>query len=99
MDYKYIYQMMKITLLLLLVTLSISTMVPHVGPVDSHEPRTYKMELNDPPLKRWAFIWRDYKEPLSRFMEYLDLLPISKTFYDGVEWYARNEFKYQDFVA
>ncbi len=29
----------------------------------------------------------------------LDLLPIPKGFYDGVEWYARNEFKYQDFVA
>jgi hypothetical protein len=32
-------------------------------------------------------------------MEYLDLLPIPTGFYDGVEWYAKNEFKYQDFVA
>ena len=26
------------------------------------------------------------------------MLPIPEGFFDGVEWYARNEFKYQDFV-
>jgi hypothetical protein len=29
----------------------------------------------------------------------VDLLPIPKGFYDGVEWYAKNEFVHQDFVA
>lgn len=82
--------MLKNILIALLASLALSTMVPHVGPVDSHSPLTYKMELNDPPLKRWEPIWRDYKEPISRFMEYLDLLPIPKGFYDGVEWYAKN---------
>jgi hypothetical protein len=83
---------------LLLAAVS-ATMVPHLGPIEAHTPRTYKMELSDPPLTRWAPIARDYKEPLSRFMDYLDLLPIPKTFYDGVEHFARTEFKYQDFVA
>ena len=27
------------------------------------------------------------------------MLPIPKTFYHGVEWYAKNEFKHKDFVA
>lgn len=26
------------------------------------------------------------------------MLPIPKGFYDGVEWYAKNEFVHQDFV-
>jgi hypothetical protein len=32
-------------------------------------------------------------------MAFVDLLPVPKTFYDGVELYARTEFKYKDFVA
>jgi N-acylethanolamine-hydrolysing acid amidase len=32
-------------------------------------------------------------------MFYFDLIPFTKTFFDGIDWYARNEFKYQDFVA
>ena len=48
---------------------------------------------------RWAPIVRDFMHPLSRFMEFIDLLPVPKTFYDGVEVYARTEFKYKDFVA
>jgi hypothetical protein len=32
-------------------------------------------------------------------MNYFDLLPFPKTFLKDVEWYAKNEFKYQDFVA
>ena len=75
---------MKNIILALLSTIVLSTMVPHIGPVDSHAPLTYKMELNDPPLKRWEPIYKDFKEPIDRFIEYLDLLPISKTFYDGV---------------
>ena len=90
--------MLKIVLVMVMVAFSAATMVPHVGPIDSHAPLTYKMELNDPPIKRWEFIYKDFKEPLDRFMAYLDLLPISKTFYDGVELYAKTEFKYQDFV-
>ena len=27
------------------------------------------------------------------------MLPIPKTFFRDVDWYARNQFKYQDFVA
>ena len=32
-------------------------------------------------------------------MNYFDLLPIPESFFDGVEWYAKNAFRYQDFVA
>ena len=72
-----------IFLALLLVT-TFATVVPRVTPVHSHVPRTYKVSLDDPPLKRWEKIVKDYEEPLKRFMEYVDLLPIPNTFYDGV---------------
>jgi hypothetical protein len=32
-------------------------------------------------------------------MYYFDLIPFSKTFFQGIEWFAKNEFKYPDFVA
>ena len=32
-------------------------------------------------------------------MYFFDLIPFPKTFFDGVDWFAKNEFKYQDFVA
>lgn len=91
--------MYKAAILLLLLGFTLATVVPHVGPIESRKPLTYKVSLDDPPEVRWAPMARDFKEPITRFIEYLDLLPIPKGFYDGVEWYARNEFKYQDFVA
>jgi hypothetical protein len=90
---------MKLVALAVLLAVTACTMVPHVGPVDTHVPRTYKMELNDSPLTRWAQIAKDYAHDIRRFEEYIELLPIPEGFYEGVEWYARNEFKYQDFVA
>jgi len=89
------------TLLLLAFVLAMvfATVVPHVGPVESHKPLTYKVQLKDDPKTRWAPVIRDFLTPLTRFIEYIDLLPIPKGFYDGVEWFAKNEFKYQDFVA
>lgn len=91
--------MYKSVLVLCLLGFALSTMVPHVGPIEPRKPLTYKVSLNDAPEVRWAPLARDFREPIQRFMEYLDLLPIPKGFYDGVEWYAKNEFKYQDFVA
>ena len=41
----------------------------------------------------------DYKVPLAKFMEEFNKLPIPEKFYNGVEWYAKNMFKHQDFVA
>lgn len=82
--------MQQVLILVVLVILGTATMVPHVGPVESHVPLLYKVSLNDPPEVRWAPIARDFAEPLARLMEFIDLLPIPKGFYDGVEWYAKN---------
>ena len=49
-------------------------------------------------MVRWAPLIRDYNETLHRLLEFFEILPIPKGFFDGVEWYAKNEFKYQDFV-
>ena len=73
----------------LLLALALATMVPHLDPIDAHVPLVYKVELNDPPLVRWAPIVRDFIQPLHRFMEFVDLLPVPKTFYDGVELWAK----------
>lgn len=79
--------------------LAAATVIPRVGPIVSHPAATYKVQIDDPPLKRWAPILRDFNQSLHRFVEFLDLLPVPQGFYDGVEWFAKNEFKYQDFVA
>jgi hypothetical protein len=76
--------MMKPALLGLLLCLAAATMVPHLDPIDAHVPLVYKVNLEDPPEVRWAPIVRDYSEPLHKFMAFVDLLPVPKTFYDGV---------------
>lgn len=73
-----------------LVILGSSTVIPRVGPIVSHPTATYKVQIDDPPLKRWAPILRDFNSSLHRFVEFLDLLPIPHGFYDGVEWFAKN---------
>lgn len=82
-----------------LIALATATVIPRLGPIETHIPLTYKVQIDDPPLTRWAPIVRDFNHSVHRFVEFLDLLPIPKGFYDGVEWFAKNEFKYQDFVA
>ena len=58
----------KLIVAALLLALAISTVVPRVGPIDSHAPLAYKVNLADPPKVRWAPIIRDYKEALARFL-------------------------------
>jgi hypothetical protein len=60
--------MQKVILFTVLVILGSTTMVPHVGPIESHVPLVYKVSLNDPPEVRWAPIARDFAEPIARFM-------------------------------
>jgi hypothetical protein len=30
-----------------------ATVVPHVGPIETHVPLTFKVQIDDPPLTRW----------------------------------------------
>ena len=69
---------------LAVVMLASATVIPRFGPIDTHTPLAYKVQIDDPPLVRWAPIIKDYKPKLVRFVEFLDLLPIPKNFYDGV---------------
>lgn len=52
--------MKNMLLLFFLVTLAFSTVVPHVGPVESHIPLTYKVQIDDPPTVRWAPIIKTF---------------------------------------
>jgi hypothetical protein len=70
--------------LALIVCLTLQTVVPHVGPVKSHAPKTYKVSLDDTPEQRWKQIIYDFQEPLKRFVDYFDLLPIPESFFHGV---------------
>lgn len=81
------------------VLLATSTVIPRVEPIVTHVPKTYKVSLDDSPEVRWRPIIEDFKVPLAKFMEEFNKLPIPQTFYNGVEWYAKNVFKHQDFVA
>jgi hypothetical protein len=71
-------------LLISCATIIQSTVVPHLPPIHSHVPRTYKVSLDDTPEQRWAPMLRDYKEPLDKFMKYFDMLPIPEKFFEGV---------------
>lgn len=87
-----------LAVLALLVAVS-ATVVPHVGKIKPHVPRTYKISLDDPLEKRWAPVLQDYKHSLTLFMDYVDLLPIPDEFWNGVEWYAKNVFIHKDFTT
>jgi hypothetical protein len=52
-------------------------------------PKAYKVNLEDSPEVRWAPIIKDYAEPLKKYMYYFDLIPFSKTFFQGIEWFAK----------
>jgi len=89
----------RILVLAVVLFLCSGTVVPHIGKIKSHIPRTYNVSLDDSLSARWAPILRDYQHALALFMNYFDLLPIPKDFWKGVEWYAKNVFVHQDFTA
>ena len=91
--------MSKLLILLAVALLASATVIPRTGPIDAHNPLVFKVQISDPPIIRWAPIIKNYNASLNRFVEFLDLLPIPKGFYDGVEYFAKHQFKYQDFVA
>ena len=88
-----------LSLLLLLASLAQSTVVPRTAPLDTHVALNFKVQIKDDPKTRWAPIIKAYQADLERFLEFVELIPTSKTFFDGVEHYAKTQFKYQDFVA
>lgn len=67
-----------------LALLSTATVIPRTGPIDSHPPTSYQVQIDDPPLTRWAPIIRDYNASIHRFVEFLELVPIPEGFYEGV---------------
>lgn len=90
---------MKLIIVALLLALVTSTVVPHVGKVKSHAPRTYKISLDSSLEERWAPIIKDYTHHLKLFMAYFDLLPFPDKFFDALDWYGHNVFKHKDFIA
>jgi hypothetical protein len=77
----------------------LTTVVPHVGKVKSHAPRTYKISLDASLEDRWRPIVKDYYHHLKLFMAYFDLLPIPDKVFKALDWYAHNDFQHKDFVA
>lgn len=76
---------MKTTILLaLLLAVALSTVVPRVTPIVTHVPITYKVSLEDSPEKRWSQIVKDFEEPLKKFIDYFDMLPIPEGFFKDV---------------
>lgn len=54
--------MSKIILLIAaILALALCTVVPRVGPIETHAPLVYKVQINDPPKVRWAPIIKDFK--------------------------------------
>jgi hypothetical protein len=82
----------------ILLALSSCMIIPHLGKLKGHTPRTYNVQIDDPPEVRWAPVIHDYKHALDLFMAEFELLPIPKKFYQLLDWYAHNIFVHQDFV-
>lgn len=76
-----------------------ASLVPHEPPIVSHVPRTYKISLDDTPEQRWAQIIQDYRVPLQKFMNAFDELRIPDSFFEGVDFFAKNVYPHKDFVA
>ena len=89
----------KILLMGLLCLLAMGTVIPRVSPIKTHSPLVYKVSLDDPPIKRWKQVVTDFAVPLKKFIDYFDMLPIPETFFEGVEWFAKNVYQHKDFVA
>jgi hypothetical protein len=45
--------MKKLILSVLVLALVHATVVPHIGPIETHVPLTFKVQIDDPPLTRW----------------------------------------------
>lgn len=53
--------MNKVILVTLFLGVVFSTVVPRTGPVESHVPLTYKVQIKDDPRTRWAPIIKDFQ--------------------------------------
>jgi hypothetical protein len=97
----YLRLIMKLQIsITLLIILVVANVHPHPPPVISHVPKTYKVNIDDSPMVRWAPLINDFKKPIQEFVEYLFThIPFPKTFFREVDYFARHKFKYQDFVA
>lgn len=47
-------------ILCLLLALTFANVHPHPDPIITHVPKIYKVNLEDPPMVRWAPIIKDY---------------------------------------
>jgi len=82
----------------ILLAVSSSMIIPHLGKLKGHTPRTYNVQIDDPAEVRWAPVVHDYKHALDLFMAEFEMLPIPKKFYNLLDWYAHHVFVHQDFV-
>ena len=51
-----------------IILIAYSEVIPRIRPIDSHAPLTYKVQISDPPMTRWAPLIRDYNASLHRFL-------------------------------
>lgn len=100
---------MKKTLLILivaaifLISVSESTMIPHIGKAKGKVPPRFKLDLDLPPRKRWVEIAKSYQIYLEEVLVVVDyfvnLLPGKlKEFFLAVDVWAQTGFKYREMM-
>ena len=53
---------MKIPIIVaLLISIALADTKPHPDPIITHVPKVYKVNVDDPPIVRWAPIIKDYE--------------------------------------
>lgn len=89
---------MKLCLLLALFFLSQSFIVPYPFKMKARAPRTYKVQISDPPEVRWAPMVHDYRHFINKMMDEVTFLNLPDKFYELLDWYAHKIFSHQDMV-
>lgn len=90
------------TLLLIasVLAVSLAIMIPHDGPLVASVPPKFKLDLNVDPEHRWDNIIPTYKPIIKRFVTYvLNLLPLSKDFYNKVGEFGENTPYYAEYIG
>lgn len=67
--------------LALLAAVVLANVRPHPDPIITHVPKSYKVNVDEDPMTRWAPIIKDFQKAIDAFMHEFDQIPFPKTFF------------------
>jgi len=78
------------------LALTSAFMIPHLGKLPFVNPPRYQVDIDASPTERWAPIMKDFKEPLTTFINaFHKAVPIPKAIFNAFSSFGHTLFKYQ----